>query len=100
MLVHLIDHLMWPCGEMASRLTTITRHQEIAGSTPVSVNLKAGVMLRFLNSSDRPTFIFPRRGAVVRVHQFGAPDTLEKTRKVIPELFCYEAGHSWDTEKR
>lgn len=30
---------MWPCGEMASRLTTITLHQEIAGSTPVSVNV-------------------------------------------------------------
>jgi hypothetical protein len=28
----------WPCGEMASRLTTIWKsNQEIAGSTPVSV---------------------------------------------------------------
>ena len=26
-----------PCGEMASRLTTIQCDQEIAGSTPVSV---------------------------------------------------------------
>ena len=30
--------MSWPCGEMASRLTTIC-NQEIAGSTPVSVNL-------------------------------------------------------------
>ena len=31
------DPTTWPCGEMASRLTTTQCDQEIAGSTPVSV---------------------------------------------------------------
>jgi hypothetical protein len=32
-----IFRLAWPPGEMASRLTTINRNQEIAGSTPAVV---------------------------------------------------------------
>ena len=64
---------------MASRLTTITRHQEIAGSTPVSVNMTLARYMYFLDLNDRPTFIIPRRGGI---QQSGTPDTLKQTRKV------------------
>ena len=51
----MLARMMWPCGEMASRLTTTQCDQEIAGSTPVSVSL-------FVNSTLQ-----------ISVHNYSSP---------------------------